>query len=182
MALQMTMLRQSRLSLVRVGMLVAASTLSLLLQPFGSADTAVPHRQSGMTSPDLTWLLGHWSGALVGNPRQARTLTFSKTPLGVRGVLDERFPDRPVTRIGAYDIFVRGQSLLLQANEGSRKVRLKGRADPQSARFLRSSSAEGLILFEVRRSDHTLTVRRAFGPQHGASVEDLSTFEHVGEQ
>ena len=51
----------------------------------------------------------------------------------------------------------------------------------QNARFLRSTSAEGLILFEARLSDHTLIVRRAFGPQHGATVEDICAFQPAGE-
>lgn len=130
---------------------------------------------------DLDWLVGRWKGAIVGSPTQTRELTFSKTPTGLHGVLDDRTSVGKITLIGTYDVSNKRVGLLLQAREGVRPCRLKGTTEGQSLRFMRRTSAEGLILFELGMFGDKLRVRRAFGPQHGATVDDVSELARVAD-
>src|SRR6478672_3253719 len=82
--------RHGRLWRARVPMVCAASALSLLAPHSRPAYATGAAATSGITPPDLTWLIGRWNGTVVGNPAQVREVTFTKTPLGIRGVLDER--------------------------------------------------------------------------------------------
>ena len=155
--------------------LLLAAVVCLPLLATGAIPSRAPRAEAQLAArPDLDWLVGLWKGAIVGSPTQMRELTFSKTPTGLHGVLDDRTAVGKVTIIGTYDISSKRAELLLQAREGVRPCRLKGTTEGQSLRFLRRSSAEGLILFELGMFGDKLRVRRAFGPQHGATVDDVS--------
>jgi hypothetical protein len=163
------------------GLLLAAVACLPLLAPGAIPSRAARAEPNLAAKPNLDWLAGRWRGAIVGSPTQKRELTFSKTATGLHGVLDERTPAGKVTTIGRYDILSKGAELLLQAREGGQPCRLKGTTEGQSLRFLGRSSAEGLILFELGMFRDKLRVRRAFGPQHGATVDDLSELARVAD-